>query len=751
MGICAALVLLAGAGSCVVGQELLGGAGLDPVPADYNGDGATELAVYQQPTGLWYVYSLSGGLLCWAQQWGRSGFIPVVGDYDGDGNADFTVYNETSGMWYGYSLTGNILFWAQSWGGPEFVPVSGDYDGDGRADLTVYNETYGLWFAYSLAGALIFWSEWWGGSGLDPVPGDYDGDGCADLAVYRQSTGSWYIRTATGTIICWAEAWGGMDQTTVPGDFDGDGIADKAVFDNSSAGWSIKPSGTNQPVSGVSWGWPGVTPVSGDFDSDGADDLAVYHEPSGSWYHTAVIWTNSPQVTGNVYYVATTGSDSNSGTLTAPWATPGYGSRQLQAGDTLVILGGTYDIQQYDQDDIVPQVSGSANAWIAIIGETNNRPVLRGSHGLRAAVDTGGKSYIKLENLELTSLIDTPYSGGLRQGIEAGGSAAGGADVSHIMIKDVYIHHVDQGSGINFSGDMHDVQVIGTRISHACMGGIIAPQSYGRAGWVNVVITNCYFGYSGHFYNGEVHDDVSLYDRPDGFGIEDSCGPVTIANTTAEHNFGDGLDSKSSNTTIRCCIVANNSCDGVKLWRGDSRIENTLIYGRGDGNTQTTPWAPIVIDSDNANDSFVIMNVTVDDQLGGNYVAAVQYDNPDVPISLTLRNTIFSARGPSSPVYIAQAVNAEIDHNLFYVPASSYILVKGGTSYDSSQVGLIGPGNLYGNPLFVATGFGTNGDYHLQSGSPAINSGSSTGAPATDLDGRVRPQSAVVDIGAYEH
>jgi hypothetical protein len=39
----------------------------------------------------------------------------------------------------------------------------------------------------------------------------------------------------------------------------------------------------------------------------------------------------------------------------------------------------------------------------------------------------------------------------------------------------------------------------------------------------------------------------------------------------------------------------------------------------------------------------------------------------------------------------------------------------------------------------------------LADGSPAIDKGDATGAPATDFAGVARPQGAAVDIGAYEH
>ena len=102
------------------------------------------------------------------------------------------------------------------------------------------------------------------------------------------------------------------------------------------------------------------------------------------------------------YYVSATGSNSNPGTISQPWATPGYGSRQLNPGDTLIILGGRYVLSLYDQDDIFPQ-SGTAGAWITIKGQDGNRPVLAGRDNLMAAVNLNdGKSYIRIENLEIT-------------------------------------------------------------------------------------------------------------------------------------------------------------------------------------------------------------------------------------------------------------------------------------------------------------------------------------------------------------
>jgi len=83
-------------------------------------------------------------------------------------------------------------------------------------------------------------------------------------------------------------------------------------------------------------------------------------------------------------------------------------------------------------------------------------------------------------------------------------------------------------------------------------------------------------------------------------------------------------------------------------------------------------------------------------------------------------------------------------------------------TYSDIQGGYAGTGNINANPLFVdANGpdniVGTADDnLRLGFGSPAIDSGTNTGCPATDLDGLSRPadgdgdSTAACDMGAYE-
>ncbi len=445
----------------------------------------------------------------------------------------------------------------------------------------------------------------------------------------------------------------------------------------------------------------------------------------GAWGAWGAAWAAT-------YYVAPGGDDAAAGSLAAPWATPGVASRRLAPGDTLVILGGRYRLDQYP-DHILAPPSGTAQAWVTIKGQAGDRPVLAGAENLAMAVDLSGAQYVRLENLEITSDQGALF----RDGIVVAGQPA-----AHLVLKNLYLHHLDE-FGLNLQ-DVEDLTVEDSRLEYCGFGAAGGPAGE-EGGWRNVTFRRCHLSYSGHYYQGGDGSERP-YDRPDGLGCEPSAGPVTIEDCVAQHNRGDGLDSKSSATLIRRCLVANNSCDGVKLWGGGSRVESTLIYGRGDGDPQTTPWSAIVI-TGQAGDRFELVNLTVDDALGGNYLMHVNYDQPEEGVDLLIRNCIFRAIGPSSALWLAGSTSLQADHNLFYLPATDQVLEHGGDTYTADDLGGLGPGNQYGDPLFVRPAWGADGDYHLQAQSPALAAGSAEGAPALDLAGQAfgSPPS----LGAY--
>jgi hypothetical protein len=252
-------------------------------PADFNGDGRTDLIVMNTTdatpclgllqsngsNGMTLVRRYDNSLPGWS--WMAPGDRAQVGDFDGDGRDDLLLFNgdDWAVPYLGlYRLTGSGLAdgqtyeeflpgWTMSSGDQQFV---GDFNGDGRDDIYVRNNINwrGTWNSTNLA---MMAST---GAGLtraaiysDSVPGyamargdrchvaDCDGDGRDDLVIFNatdwsteylailRSTGSGVAATKQGDSI---GNWnlGAVDKIAIA-NFTGGTAADDVVIYNS--GW----------------------------------------------------------------------------------------------------------------------------------------------------------------------------------------------------------------------------------------------------------------------------------------------------------------------------------------------------------------------------------------------------------------------------------------------------------------------------------------------------------------------------------
>jgi hypothetical protein len=246
-----------------------GSAGDTPVPADYDGDGLTDAAIYRPSTGEWWVLPSANGGVSQTTKWGDPGDLPLPGDYDGDGETDFAVYS---------SSLNAVLVHNDSCGPARTIdlfqlaitgqPVVGDVDGDGADDPGLYNSTTGEMKirTHALAPYLAaFVRSATLAGGAAPAIADYNGDYKDDLATFSgyfmvfgvlnaAPRGTWTISTSQNAPNL-TQTWGGaFGDIPVPADYDATAnpqcdieispaschTADLAVWNNFTGNWTIR-------------------------------------------------------------------------------------------------------------------------------------------------------------------------------------------------------------------------------------------------------------------------------------------------------------------------------------------------------------------------------------------------------------------------------------------------------------------------------------------------------------------------------
>ena len=265
------------------------------------------------------------------------------------------------------------------------------------------------------------------------------------------------------------------------------------------------------------------------------------------------------QSTGAVFYVAPNGSNTNPGTLDAPWQTIQKALTTLQPGQKAYVRAGTY------REALSMGRAGTAAAPITIEAYPGERPVIDGEHVRRPLNVQSAGAYFRIKGFILDR--DCCTSGG------------------HI---DVYGHHIEivdnemrngNGKGVYTDESSRFVHIIGNWIHHNSTAG--GQQDHG-----------IYLQGDDHLVANNV-----IHDHPDGFGIQayDKGSRYVIVNNTVTNNGHSGIvvggPGGVSDVVIRNNVLANNSRYGVQH---DSScpisnvvVENNVIFGNGSGTVQT--------------------------------------------------------------------------------------------------------------------------------------------------------------------
>jgi parallel beta-helix repeat protein len=407
------------------------------------------------------------------------------------------------------------------------------------------------------------------------------------------------------------------------------------------------------------------------------------------------------------YYVAKNGNNANPGTLASPWLTIGKAANTLVAGDTVLIRTGTYNEQ------VVPARSGSAGAYITYQAYPGETVTVDGTNTF--GYDWDGifsfvkRSYLQIKNFRIVN------SRGF--GIFLTGS-------SNVIIDGNYTYNTGY-SGIWVGDNSNTVTVNGNEIVHA-----------------NTKPNQESLSISGSHY-------------------------VTISNNIVHDGLKEGIDAKgSTNVKIFGNLVYDMAGMGIYI---DSYLNTPLnieIYNnivrdsKGTG-FQSSSRDGIILAAENGNiiDGVKIYNNTISNiAWNGILLSYFHYAGTSEPqhknISIynnTIHGTSKAGAGTGGGINVQGSSNTNVivRNNIVSEAGSFNIVTMSGTtiSHNLFNGGTpAGTNYVAGNPLFVNAGVA---DFHIQSGSPAINAGYLTGAPTTDISGAAR--SGNPDIGAYEY
>ncbi|HEV3165927.1 MAG TPA: FG-GAP-like repeat-containing protein [Isosphaeraceae bacterium] len=254
------------------------------VPGDFDGDGKTDTAIYDQTTSQFFILLSGGGAK--TPQFGNPAHtnIPITGDFDGDGKADTAIYDQTTSQFF-ILLSGGGAKTPQ-FGNPAHtnIPIAGDFDGDGKADIAIYDQTTSHFFIL-LSGGGAMTPQFGNPAHTNiPIAGDFDGDGKTDVAIYDQTASQFFILLSGGGAK--TPQFGNPSDVNIPlaGDFDGDGKADVAIYDRTTSQFFILLSGGGAKT--PQFGNPAHKniPVAGDFDGDGKADVAIYDQTTSQFF-----------------------------------------------------------------------------------------------------------------------------------------------------------------------------------------------------------------------------------------------------------------------------------------------------------------------------------------------------------------------------------------------------------------------------------------------------------------------------------
>jgi len=437
--------------------------------------------------------------------------------------------------------------------------------------------------------------------------------------------------------------------------------------------------------------------------------------------------------TGNIYYVSSSGSDSNSGSFASPWATIPHAVQTAGTGAGNIIYVGNGVSQTADDGQgwdaaltlRTEDCKGTASQMDAVLAypgatvQIGPSTAKSPSNGLRTTDFTAGGGacggHWTFAGITFRGMTAVGLSGGdtwrmvgndisnPQNSSGSGGAAFETSQATHVSVLGDYFHDLN----LNDTDRLEQGVYFSTDSNHTELGWSEIYNVWGRAG-LQIHSSPIASGTGYAMFDLKIHDNLFHHIKEEGIlvdTVDPSQGPVQVYNNVVyDANFDGG---------------------GTALYRAVSSDFDTS-HGAGSG---TVEWFNNTVYCQNAgcwSSSFeVAQGQSLTDDVRNNllYSNSQTYWNPGISRS-------GSQCSPGATA--AQCPNFKGTNNLVYgagTPTFTAILAN----------------NVNLNPNFVTLG----SNFQLQAGSPAIGAGITTAPLATyDVDGLARPSPP--SIGAYE-
>jgi len=462
------------------------------------------------------------------------------------------------------------------------------------------------------------------------------------------------------------------------------------------------------------------------------------------------------------YYVATNGSDSNSGTEAQPWETLQKAAASVQAGDTVRIRAGDYFV---------------GKTWTVRRAGTAENPITYRAYGDGEVRITNSKilpssSWTHLRDSIYSTPITPPALSVFQNSIPLHPSG----DQAHIYSVDEMIPNSFYISGTTLYAWLEDGSHPKNSVMRVSPDHVVSLRDCHYTVFDGLTVE---YGFNGFKDQGTTTHHITYRNNTIRSVRSQGIQP-TPANAVIEYNlfqkigvnkFTHGIYTSKPGIIIRHNVFEEIAGAGIHLYagstlgggnyqiygnvfrkprmmtfptsgnryytdviaweEGSNRLYNNVFYGEG-------KRGGISLNSPN--------NQVYNNTLVGSLLPLQFYAGK--PGNRVFNNIITTTGSSRFLTWPADAGAQTLDYNIYFNTSGTPSWQKNGTTYSGFSAYQAAAGethSLYGDPQLVAAN-----NFHLQPGSSAINAGTPLPEVPQDFECTPRPQGSAYDIGADE-